>query len=123
MPSSDSGVPLGVWTHVAVTVDVAANVTAFYLNGEPAGVVENHELSLPMGGTATDADFSDVPPFLFVGIVRVLEGGMDDMRVWDKALSAASVAEWHANRAEGVFASHPTKPQSRDTTPRTRSKT
>jgi hypothetical protein len=109
MPSSDSGVPLDVWTHVAVTVDVAANVVAFYLNGEPAGVVENHELSLPMGGTATDADFhfGCSAPSCSSGSCGCFEGGMDDMRVWNKALSAASVAEWHANRAEGVFTSHP----------------
>ena len=29
------------------------------------------------------------------------------MRVWNKALSAASIADWHANRAEGVFDYHP----------------
>jgi hypothetical protein len=109
MPSSNSSVPLGVWTHVAVTVDVAANLTAFYLNGEPAGIVTNHELSLPLGGNATNADFrfGCASPSCSSGSCRCFEGEMDDMRVWNKALSAASVADWHANRAGGVFDSHP----------------
>ena len=122
MPSSDSGVPLGVWTHVAVTVDVAANATAFYLNGEPAGIVTNYELSLPLGGTETDAvfHFGCAAPSCSSGSCGCFQGGMDDMRVWNKALSAASIADWHANRAEAYSTTTPTKPRSRDTTPRMR---
>jgi chitodextrinase len=87
--TSNNAVTLGGWQHVALTYDnsSAANRPVFYLNGTrvtttaktaPAGSVTSDAASpLTIGNTAT--------------LDRTFDGGIDDVRIYNRILSAAEV--------------------------------
>ncbi len=76
--------PVGVWSHLAVTYDKTAVV--FYVNGQVAythltngtGVANSNPLGIGFGGVGSDTD-------------RWLNGSLDDARLYNRALSAGQV--------------------------------
>ena len=106
MPSSTSGLVAGVWSHVAVVVDVDAPFVSFYLNGEPSGT--NTTVQMPSGlfsGGVSDTfkfgcSHSTCTPG---GSCGCFVGQMDDMRVYNDSLSSTSIATWYWNQAAEVF--------------------
>ncbi len=79
-PASDRPLDTGVWQHVALLVNPAANTVAFYINGAPAGDSEmsvvstdavNHGLVWGRKGALTEGGW-----FL---------GDLDEVRLWDYA--------------------------------------
>jgi hypothetical protein len=86
---SGDPVPLNTWTHVAVVMDGA--LTTFYLNGQPSGAVNQDR------GGAIDATGKDVclGREQYDGALPAgrwfFNGWLDDVRIYDEALSAADV--------------------------------
>lgn len=76
---SSATIPLRTWTHVAVTVSAAKLVT-YYINGQPAG-----------SWTAT-GDVS-LGPVIHLGdnVTRRFNGWLEDVAIWNSALSAAQI--------------------------------
>ena len=110
MPSSDAGLDRGVWTHVAVTVDIDAASVKFYLNGILAGssTAQMYDVDQPVSvslrGNPSDA--------FLVGCAHAsceaescgcFRGEMDDVRVWNDVLSYTSISDWYTNQASNVF--------------------
>ncbi|MFP4394519.1 MAG: fibronectin type III domain-containing protein [Anaerolineales bacterium] len=86
---SISGGPVvnGAWTHLAGVYDAASQTMSFYVNGKLAGSKEgiafapNTQRPLRIGAGVTE----EIPPkFYFTGLI-------DDVRVYDRALSADDV--------------------------------
>ncbi len=82
---SDTLVPLNQWVHVAFTHD-ASNNSNFYINGQPAGsdttitqTFENTSHDLWIGHSGSFADY--------------FYGGMDDVRLYNRALSADEIKQ------------------------------
>lgn len=78
--SSSAAIPLNRWTHVAVTV-TAAKVVTYYINGQPAG-----------GGNYAGAD-TTLGPVIHLGdnVSRKFNGSLDEVQIWNSALSAAQI--------------------------------
>lgn len=84
----NSGVtaPIGAWTHLAATYDHATNTKRFYINGVQLGgdqvtvVNPNYNTGFHIGSGADPGN-----SFFF-------NGNIDDVAVYDTALSAASIA-------------------------------
>ena len=80
--SDEDVLALGTWQHVAVTVD--AGVATFYVNGVPSGSVSGAPTPLSPGDPVRiGARLDDA---------RGFEGGIDEVRIWNVALSAAQIA-------------------------------
>jgi len=94
-PTSGSPMPVGTWTHVAVTLN--GDVMTLYVNGVPASTIGTNDLIDPL--------FSQV--FCYIGKSMynadpLLNGRIDDFRIYNHALSGADVYElW------GQSANHP----------------
>ncbi len=97
---STATVPLGQWTHVAVSYD--GSFARFYINGESAG-----ERALANAGTGTADD-------IYLGrdpgaVPYFLHGQLDEVRIWSTARSRAQIrADMHrelegAPGLEGVW--------------------
>jgi hypothetical protein len=86
-------VPAGVWTHVAGSYD--GTTLRLYLNGELAGSIAYD------GGVPAVAD-----PFLIGnnGIYGGMPAHVDEVRLWDRALSAADIAARMNQRITGPMA-------------------
>lgn len=78
--SSTQSVPLNAWTHVGVTVS-AAKVVSYYINGNPAGTWTNTSLDFSLG----------TPIHLGDNAVRKFDGKLDEVQIWNRALSAAEM--------------------------------
>ncbi len=101
---SDAVVPAGQWSHVAVVVQTGPpGVAQFYLNGQPAGSVNSPAVAI------ADGEGGD----LILGgetgtLERKFDGDLDEIRLWDFALPARTIADWR-NRVltpEHKFAAH-----------------
>ena len=81
-------VPSGGWTHIAATFDSATGIAAVYLNGalDTSTTGNKHGIT-----TSTDS--------LFIGragysIAALFAGSLDDIRVWDHALTSAEIQRY-----------------------------
>ena len=89
-------IPLGTWTHIAVTVDSSGN--KLYVNG-----VQQGGLTYDVGSSTTDLFLDDVADLDFASwgvdkydgasFVRYFDGLLDDGRLYDRALSSSDIAE------------------------------
>ena len=101
--SADSSVQYGVWQHVVMTWDgstTASNVH-IYINGTETSSYDVQTSAV--GSRVTDASFN----FNIgntTGSTRALEGSMDDVRVYTRALSPSDVSELYAYTAADVTA-------------------
>ncbi|MBE0537527.1 MAG: hypothetical protein IH624_17825 [Phycisphaerae bacterium] len=73
----------GGWTHVAITASQSAALTAIYINGE---MVASREQTMVSGLTLGNAQSS-------WGTARYFAGWMDDIRMYDHALTAEEVGQ------------------------------
>jgi uncharacterized repeat protein (TIGR01451 family) len=84
---------VGPWVHVAVTVDRAAGVGTFFINGSPAGTF------VPPAGTVTNA------LSMLIGRVRVPGGicelAIDELQLFNRPLTAKEVQEIYQAGAAG----------------------
>ena len=83
--------PLNQWTHVAVTFD-GANAM-FYINGAPTGSGAfsfGYLYDAPFAIGASGANPDATNPNIRTG-VNSFNGSLDEVRVYDRALSAAEV--------------------------------
>lgn len=86
---TSADITIGAWNHVAVTYNSAALTTdpVIYVNGAAKGVTES---STPTGTYSTDTGSS-----LYLGNAsannRTFDGLIDDLALFDKAISAAEV--------------------------------
>ena len=97
----DKVVPLGEWAHVVAQVD--GNVHRYWVNGEPAG--ESGGKNPPPGA----ADTADVLiGTTNEGINRVFEGLIDEVRIWNRALTEEEVIE---QMEKGHFELFPVDPR------------
>jgi len=76
---------IGRWSHAAVVLDGAANLLSFYVDGTLADQIE----SPPPIREGT----SDLYMGKWLGPARLFSGSIDDVAIYDRALSAAEVAE------------------------------
>jgi hypothetical protein len=83
--STAAAVPTGVWTHVSITYNASSNVMSFYING---AFVESHSPSATLLiehnliNVGADKGQQDFLPF---------SGLMDDVRIYNRALSPTEV--------------------------------
>ncbi len=82
--SPAGGIPIGQWMHVVAVVDVAAQVMKIYINGKEAALspyssagINYGTFPLRLGG-----------PFITGGDQTGLDGLLDEVRIYDRALSA-----------------------------------
>ena len=92
-PTATNPTNLGPWIHVAVTVDQANQVGTFYINGAVAGT-----FTPPASGV-----MNAVP--LWIGLGRVspsmCELAIDELELFDRALTAQEVLQLYAADAAG----------------------
>ena len=85
------GVTSGVWNHWVFTLDNTSGNYAFYLNGQPFGNgtgsfnIQSNALPLYLG-----AEFTGGSPDLY------FKGAMDNLRIYNRALSSNEVAQLYA---------------------------
>ena len=78
--SASAAVLLNTWTHVAVTYDAPTTTMKLYING----VMVSQNTSVPV----TTSTSIQVGAYASVGL---FSGGLDEVRIWNKALSAAEI--------------------------------
>ncbi|MBN1557119.1 MAG: LamG domain-containing protein [Lentisphaerae bacterium] len=98
--TSQAVVPIGRWTHVGVTVDLGtagSEQVRFYMNGRPYA---NEGTAL---GAANEraADFWFGSAFNSGG--RPLNGSLDELRLYDKVLSDAEMAELYPMKGSMIL--------------------
>lgn len=107
--ASTGTVTPGVWTHIAVTYDPdLANEISFYING-----TLDSSLSHSAGGALSSSTSMPVTIgniWSGSGEQRPFDGLIDDIRVYDRALTAAEIAEIHAAGNLGLAAQDCTLP-------------
>ncbi|HEG43747.1 MAG TPA: hypothetical protein ENH94_06845 [Phycisphaerales bacterium] len=89
--SNPNVIDLNVWQHVAATYNDSADLVSFYVNGQPAGTAVC---------TTGPLDSSANP--LYIGIRsydknRAFDGLIDDVRMFNKALTGAEIAGLYDN--------------------------
>jgi len=81
----------GAWQHAVITWDATAGEVKFYLNGVLAQtVLDAAALTAPL-----DADYLSIGSWLTGG--SFFKGSIDDLRIYNRALSAADVSTLHHN--------------------------
>src|SRR5262249_14471224 len=86
---ADNVITLGVWQHVAYTYDASAdaNDPILYVNGEP--------LTLSFDSNGSGGQWAHKASPRRIGAqsssVRQFEGGIDDVRYWNRILSATEI--------------------------------
>lgn len=99
----------GVWHHLALTWDGDVTTAMLYVDGRPvpitvAGGIEEMPA---VSGLSIGRSSSYLGRFLG-GAKGTFAGGVDEVRVWDRALSAAEVAAaWRAGRRESLIVDRP----------------
>ena len=89
-----SAIPAGIWTHVAATYD--GQVATIYINGAASNSIDWGSVAFP----ATDASFGQSTSLLIGreflnGLVdRTFPGTLDEIRIWNTALSADTIQSW-----------------------------
>jgi alpha-tubulin suppressor-like RCC1 family protein len=79
---SSVAVPFNLWTHVAVTV-TSNNVVSYYVNGNPAGsYAADPHWDFSLGSGVNLGDNSGV---------RRFDGQLDEVQIWNRALSAPEI--------------------------------
>lgn len=85
-------IPLNQWSHVAVTVNLSTETAVTYLNGKE---VSNTKTEI---GTGLPSSIIDTPAYLFIsgqqvaaGVNAVINGVIDDVRAYNRVLSANEV--------------------------------
>lgn len=87
MQSADV-IPLDKWTHVAATYD--GNYARIYINGRPSGLREtNHDCDVSDSGNNFTVGFSDY----FGGPALYFQGGIDDVRVYQRTLTDSEIKQ------------------------------
>jgi hypothetical protein len=89
--------PVGVETHVAITIDAVNQVASMYVNGQPAGIVYGYSNTPSVMGATTNnylgkSQYND-PYFV---------GSINEFRIYNVALTAAQVATSFANGPDGT---------------------
>lgn len=96
---SQSPVPAGVWTNVAVT-SAGPGQVALYVNGTAAGAATPATLpALAQPAVIVGAVYSDTAPG---GVGDFFKGGIQAVSIWNQALAAADVATYMAQPALGA---------------------
>lgn len=91
--SHQNVVPVGQWTHVAVTWRSSDGIAKFYFNGSN---VDN----LPAGATKKLANPQNLP--LIIGQAGSYHGLIDEVKVFNRALSAADIQSIYSADCSGV---------------------
>lgn len=88
---SNTSLTLNEWNHVAVSFDFNTKTATFYLNGVPDGVEEYFpDSASPFNNTGTEP--------IYIGRqtscnCNFMNGGIDDIIIWDRALDAMEINE------------------------------
>ena len=77
-----TGIPPNVWSHVAATYSDASGLFSVYINGVP----DTSGVNMNTPSTGSDS--------LYIGkvLTQSFEGSMDDLRIWNRELSASEIA-------------------------------
>ena len=101
------GFAAGIWYHIAVTVDVAAQELKFYASGAQLGTTRTFSSTLPV---------STANLILGKGTSAKFVGNLDEVRIYNRVLSAAEIQQhyqknysdetklrglWHFNEGKG----------------------
>jgi len=84
---SGGSVELGEWTHVACTYDASTSQAKLYINGEEDGTYDDYSLDIADAATIHVGHYDATP-----SDGDVLIGAMDDVRIYNHALSNDEVA-------------------------------
>lgn len=86
---SSNGVPLNVWTHVAMTIN--SDLTSFYINGQLAGAA-NQDRGNPLDNIATGVSIGREQYSGSMPAGRwFFNGQLDDVRIYERVLSQAEI--------------------------------
>jgi len=88
----DAGVPLEGWVHVAIIYDGATGIQA-YSQGELRG---SKTLAAPL-----DTGFTDIEIGTYLGLGLYFNGRIDEVGIWDRALSAGEIEQLYENGLAG----------------------
>jgi hypothetical protein len=102
---SDSVITDGGWKHITA-VYVSGNDMRIYINGQLNQGENNESMALPNSNTALDLIFgrsANFPNYYF------LNGCLDDVAIWNRALSSAEVQQLYSLDAIGVESLSKTK--------------
>ena len=95
--NSTKTVSANVWTHVAVTVPSGSTNPTFYFNGVPDTVTDVNAITAP-----AVSDQVMIGSW-FTGGADFFKGSMDDVRIYDRALSAGEVQQlYHQGTANAA---------------------
>lgn len=99
--SPASSVGVGAWFHVVAIYDngSTANDAAFFINGASSA---SSELTAPVGTNTSDAA-NDLWMGDRVGTDRAFDGRMEDVRIYNRALSAAEIETIYASRGRDAI--------------------
>ncbi len=84
--SAAVSISTGTWYHMAVSYDAQSNDVIFYLNGAVVGTADDSVVGGYAGGTGTLYFGADA------GTGSYLDGQMDEVRIYDRALSSDEMA-------------------------------
>src|SRR2546421_12601320 len=85
--ASGGSIPIGVWTHVALTYDAASGTQTVYVNGVSVGTT-----SLPPSSTLIQTNADVCIGRECTSNPRPFNGLIDEVEVFDRALSASEIA-------------------------------
>jgi hypothetical protein len=94
----EATVSFGQWNHVAIVADSDNGVLKYYLNGvalAPVSVGSGFDFSNVYLGCANDQAYS--------GGSLILEGNLDEVGVWSRALSAQDVSDLYNNGSGNTY--------------------
>lgn len=86
--------PLNQWTHVAATYNVDDGVISIFINGVQDIMKSGATLATNTSGLRIGVDFNN----------RFFEGGIDDVRIWSGARTAAQILQLKNNDLGGTEA-------------------
>ncbi len=88
--TSTTPVPMNTWSHVAVSVGTDKTVS-YFINGSPAGTWSAAGLNVSLGTNVNLGDNSGS---------RRFDGRLDEVQIWDRALSPAEIqSDWNRTRS------------------------
>lgn len=99
-------VPPGQWTHLAVAVDFGSQTRAMFVNGQAVATTASNYLGTPLSAWTPAASYSQGQPDAiggrFINQWTWFAGELDEVCVFNRALSGPEIAALHAAGGAGM---------------------
>lgn len=100
-PTSTSTITANEWSHVVFVFDAGNNTYQFFINGEPDDPV-TAPVDLVLYNYSTGTKYIGYATFTSNGITSYFDGTIDDVRIYDRVLTAEEIAAiYSAGNDEG----------------------